>query len=489
MLLNYKIIIKNNLLYISHCIAMLESVAKESGLSDKEIFRIKFSLEEVLTNTIESCIESDEVSDIEISINQISGGIEIVITDTGLPFNPFRESKAVQYNPNSEISRLDISEHLIHKMISKATFRNLGKKGKESRLILYSENFRITNLIQNEVQNLNANIFDDRYAKVRLFESDDSFSVSTLFYKSYGYSYVNDVVYFPDRLLDKIKMGIMHSAVAVSEKDIIIGFVSLKEPEVSNRITEWGMVVIDPRYRGQGIMNYCSDFIFNIAINRGYIGIYAHSVTNHVFTQKVCEKNGFTSCALLVGYAPNLSFKKINSNLSQRESTFIDFKYFDKPTQVELFVPQKYQIIINEIYSNLGVEIDILPITSDNYETSEHQISEYLSSELNSVDIIVNKFSPSGVEYIKKITKHYCMNQIDNLYLFLNLEDEYSMSKVEDIESLGYFFVGIFPEYTFRHTLILQYINNSKYDFEKICSCSDISTKLKEMIMKSYNCD
>lgn len=471
---------------IEHISSLIESICNSIGFSNSEKFRLKFAFEETLTNTIESCIDDDNV--IEITIEQLSGGIEIIIKDDGLPFNPFKKDIKNDVITDFDASREDISELLINKLVDSYSYENLGKKGKESRIKFYSQNFRIDNLITDIKPHSIESILDDKMSIVRDFQNEDAYEVSKLFYLSYGYSYVNDLVYFPDRILENVEKGRMHSAVAVSEKGVIIGFISLFEPDRSKNITECGMAVSDPLYRGQGIMNENLDFIVKKAETLSYDGIFAHSVTNHIFTQKVFAKLGFTTCALLVGYAPDLKFKKINNDLSQRESTFIDFKYFKLPEDVKIYLPQKYSEIITKIYRSLGVDIEVLKIDEDKiFNTRIQQITEISESVLKTVYFYVDTFGSESLDYIKKMTKQHCINHIDNLYIFIDLEDDFAIANIESLESLGYFFVGIFPNYVYNHTIIFQYVNNFQYDFEKILSYSKLSEELKNIVKLNMN--
>jgi serine/threonine-protein kinase RsbW len=293
---------------------------------------------------------------------------------------------------------------------------------------------------------------------------------------------VYELVYFPERILHQIKSGKMHSVVAVSKSDRIIGHIALNEPDSSNVITEWGMAVSDPAYRGQGIMNYYSEFILNHAVELKYKGIFGHTVTTHTFSQKSSAKYNFVTCALLTGFLPCISFKKISTEQEQRESAFVDFKYIDKPENASLFLPAKYKDIITEIYGNLGVSVTIhKPGTECEYHP-EQKISEEVVSSLSCIRIYIHRMSSDTVSEIKKITRHYCNNKIDNLFLYLNMEDEVTMSRSGLFEEMGYFFAGIFPYYVFPHTMILQYINNSVYDYEKISGYSPLAKKIKEMV-------
>ncbi len=55
--------------------------------------------------------------------------------------------------------------------------------------------------------------------------------------------------------------------------------------------------------------------------------------------------------------------------------------------------------------------------------------------------------------------------------------DENTINYIEDLESLGFFFAGVFPNDK-KQYLVLQYLNNVPIDYKRIVLVSDFAQEL-----------
>jgi serine/threonine-protein kinase RsbW len=486
-----KVIIKNNFDSIEPLVAYVNSIGSLVELNEKEKQRICYALEESLQNSISFDFEADSQEDIEIEVTHISSGLRVTISDNGMPKNPFKKInqtideivkdvsfESVAKSDGDEISAL--SDFVIHKLLDKYRYINKGKAGRSIEMTIYVSQKRIQ---ESHLKTQDKVHQEDKFALIRTPFGDDITGISRLFYKSYGYSYVNDVVYYPDRLASEIKENRLISKVAISEHNKVIGHIALMQPFEDAKISEWGMAISDPLFRGQGIMNDLIDNIMHEAISSSFYGIFSHSVTNHEFTQKICKKYGFSDVALLVGYAGSeLSFKNITNNLTQRESTIISYIALKKESKVELFMPKKHEQMIKKLYNGIGIEATQKSSNKKVQDSSTTQIVDTIIPALNIAEVILQSIASDAFDTLKYITKKFSIAKIDIIYLYINLEDENSVKLIEKIEELGYFFAGIFPHYHHKHALVFQFINNIKFDYSLINSYTPLAKELKDYI-------
>jgi len=492
-----KVIIKNNFDSIEPLVGYVRSIGSLVGLGEKERQKICYAVEESLQNSISFDFGALNDEDIEVEIAHITSGLKVTISDNGMPKNPFKENaqtldaifnnvsfESVAKSNGDDISAL--SDFVIHKLLDRYKYINKGKEGRSIEMIIYASQKRI------KESHLEPEDKDDAveiFALIRAPIGDDITGISRLFYKSYGYSYVNDVVYYPDRLAIEIAEDRFISKVALSDRGTVIGHIALMQPFENAKISEWGMAISDPKVRGQGIMTKLISNIMNDAKSSSYHGIFSHSVTNHEFTQKICTKYGFSDIALLVGYADaELSFKNINSDLRQRESTIISYISLKKAAQVELYMPKKHVQMIKKLYK--GIDIDAIEKSRDNKValSDTTQIVDTIITALNIAEVILQSVASDAFETLKYITKKYAISKIDIIYLYINLEDANAINITEKLEELGYFFAGIFPYYHHEHTLVLQFVNNLKFDYSLIQSYTPLAKELKEYI-SSEDCN
>jgi len=487
-----KIIIHNNLDSIEPVVEYVRSVANQLELNAKEKHRICYALEESLQNSILNDFEPDDLEEIVIAVNRIASGLQIVISDNGIPKNPFAKTpKSIEEIASDvtfesiaqgDVDQMSvISDFVIHKMLDRYTYTNKGKSGRSVEMLIYASNGRINHEQDPSIQD--SLYKEEKFSSIREPLSSDITGISRLFYKSYGYSYVNDVVYYPERLAESLKKGNLQSVLAISEGEKTIGHIALMKPYADAKITEWGMAISDPAFRGQGIMSQLIETIMERAVDSLYRGVFSHSVTNHEFTQKICKSHGFSDVALLVGYAGSeLSFKKITNELTQRESTIISFKPLDFAKEIELFLPNKHAEMIKKLYSGIGVKIIEKSSVEKQTNASLTELSDSIVSAINIAEIILNKTGSDTLEQIQGITKKICIAKVDIIYLLINLEDCNAVELIERLEEMGYLFAGIFPHYHHENTLVLQYLNNLKFDYNQIQSHTPLAKELKNYV-------
>ena len=482
-----KILMRNTLEGIPPVIAYLQRAAELLGLNERECYRIGYALEETLQNTIRFAFEADEEAEITVTVSRVASGIEVIVEDQGMPRDPFLQSpqsieeladeasfeKLKEENGDRIVA---ISEFAIHRLLDHYRYRNLGKQGRRIEMLLYTHSARVTEEPETEAQIVPSG----RFERIRFAEHEDIVGIARLFYKSYGYSYVNDIVYYPERLEESIRSGSLISAVALSTEGRVIGHIALMQPYEGATITEWGMAISDPAYRGQGIMSRLLETIFERVESSGYEAVFAHSVTNHAFTQKICQAHDFADVALLLGYASaDLSFKKIHGTLKQRESTVISYKVLRPFKSPALYLPSRHKELITDLYAGIGVTLQNAPSSPESERPAHSQLQESVVTALNIAEIVLECAGADLPDHLGQLTRKLCIAKLDLLYLFIDLEAPEAPEAVAEAEALGYFFAGIFPRYHHRHSLVLQYLNNLAFDYETIVTLSPISEKLK----------
>lgn len=487
-----EITILNSMEAIAPTVAFLRVVAEQLGLNDRETNRICYALKESLSNAIRFDFEPGAREDIHISINAIASGIEVIIRDYGIPRDPFIQEptsieeiasatsfKALDRN-NADVINA-VSDFVLHKLLDRYHYANLGKAGRKVEMALYASNARV-NMDTGKKKDPAG---DDSLSCIRFAEHDDLTGIARLFYTSYGYSYINDAVYYPKRLAEQIAGGSLISAVAVSQKNRVIGHVALMEPFTGAKIVECGMAVSAPDFRGQGIMERLFEIILERARHLSFSGIFSHSVTNHVFTQKICRSYGFSEVALLVGYATSeLSFKKIHRQLHQRESTIISFKPLRSRKYCPLFLPGHHREHILELYAGIGGKVGPAREGRPQEQPKKSMLSHTVSPVLNIAELVIESIGRDLEEQLAYMTRKLCIDRLDILYLLIDLQSPHAPEAVKHAEAAGYFFAGIFPGYHHPHSLVLQYLNNLAFDYDAIVTLTPLATRLKSYIQR-----
>jgi anti-sigma regulatory factor (Ser/Thr protein kinase) len=491
-----KLTIPNDISYLPIILDSVNKMACMHGFSKGEISKIEIGTEEAVSNVIDHAFDATEDASFDVIIEQQKLGLKVIIKEMGIPFDP---SLIPEYDINNlQVSVKGLGTHLMKAVIDDVSFLNLGKAGKETHLFKHLNTGKIEDLMsKEELDDAEKAKTDEPLPKgsvkykVRRMYPDEAVDVCKGAYSSYGYSYVLEHIYYPDRVREMNDSDELISFVAVTEDaPTVIAHSALEIEEMDRMVPQLGVAFTMPKYRGQGCMGVLGDAVMQEAADRNYTGVYARGITTHPYSQKACLKMGLMDCALLLSSGPEREYKGFEGK-PQRESVVYHFKYMNKPESFEIFPPKKHAEIIEKIYANVGFSPkygspeSIIPVSVDGKPALlNHEATiEIMPEANNSVGKIrISEYGSNVLHEVQKSLQSLCMDRIDTIYLFLRLNDPYTAYMTEEFEKMGFFFSGVMPGSENRDALVLQYLNNHQLDYDRIQLAGDMSKKIMEYI-------
>jgi anti-sigma regulatory factor (Ser/Thr protein kinase) len=461
----------------------VRELAKKFGFDEKALREIELGLDEAVSNVIEHAFEADESNTFEIIAERVALGIRIIIKEKGIPFDP---DQLPRFDPASLLEDGPVTGlglFLMKAAMDEVSFVNLGPEGKETHLIKYLHHQNIKEQVpSSELQfeeicspkppSLQKAIDYD----VRLMEPREAIEVSRCAYKSHGYSYFDDHIYYPERIIALNKSSQMISVVAVSKDNAFMGHTAMMFDHPKDRIAELTFAFVNPEYRGFGCLNRMTEFLFNEARKRKLAGVYAYAVTNHVYSQKPLQKYGINDCGILIGTSPaTWHFRAIANENPQRISMVLSFKHVMEPDLLTLYAPLHHREMIEGLYRNINAHhIFAVPETQTPRFSEDESVIEtgVLPSEGNA-DIVISRYGANVIRQVKSILHDLCLKQMATIELVLSLEDPATCFMASEFEKMGFFFAGILPGTRVGEALILQYLNNVAIDYERISVYSE----------------
>ena len=200
-------------------------------------------------------------------------------------------------------------------------------------------------------------------------------------------------------------------------------------------------------------------------------------------------KFGIMDCGVLLATSPNSwKFKGISDDTSQRISVVLAYKYMITPEKKNLFVPEHHREIIEKLYRNIGSLHNFVSDQTPDISTAPTgAVIETSLNELEScAEISIVKYGQDTLKQLKQLTRKYCVSQVATIDLFLRIDNPLVCTLTPEIEKIGFFFAGILPESRTGDVLILQYLNNVDFDYNKVHLLSDIA---KELLAYIEKCD
>ncbi len=369
---------------------------------------------------------------------------------------------------------------LLRDLVDEFSIHNLGPDGQEIRLVKYlrdksvEDYFQACELEQFQPPSKTRNrISGPGEFHVHLMKPSEALEVARSAYKAYGYTYSNEHIYYPDRMVELNESGQLISATAVTADGELAGHCAIFRSNSGSQNAEIGQAVVKPEFRGQGCLLRLTEFLINEAKSRGLTGLYVRAVTSHTFSQRVTTRLGFTASAILLGYAPaNITFRGIKEELAQRETFVVQYKYLEKPGPLKLYAPSRHKDFIAKLYANLGVtpQFEAHEKAPATVSQSESILKTKTAASMppGYASIEVLRCGENIGSEVKNALTEFRLKRYDVISLYLDLGDPLTFHLVAEFEALGFFFGGIIPGASVGEALVLQYLNNVAIDYDSI---------------------
>jgi len=349
--------------------------------------------------------------------------------------------------------------------VDAAEWVNRGREGKELRLVRYRSHCDVTEQVgaeQLERIAEDAPLAPEQEYTIRRFRPEDAVGVSRVIYRVYGYTYLHEDCYYPERIAQQNETGQLVSIVAVAADGEIVGHYAIERPNFE-RVAERGMAVVSPAHRGRDLMGRMRTALEQEARRLGMVGVYSVAVTHHVYSQRVNETFGSRVCGMVLGGSPRtLAFKKMRTEPQpQRISWVMYLTYVIDPPVAVVHAPSEHREMIARIYANLEVPMEFRDESSAPAGDAGH-VSVTYSHSMDSGRIVVRGIGEDTDAEIRRARHDLCaVTGAEAVTLELPLADPATPALCRAAEADGFFFSGIGPGFfpDGGDALLLQYLH------------------------------
>jgi hypothetical protein len=293
---------------------------------------------------------------------------------------------------------------------------------------------------------------------IRRFRPDDAIGIAQCMYRSFGYTYGDADLYYPDRIVHLNETGQLVSLVALDEAGAVVGHLGLERPELGP-IAESSDAAVAPAHRHRHLLERLHALAEEEARGIGLQGLVGYPVTTHPFSQRMDEAVGARLCGVVLGQLPrSTSFPGITTGPSpQRVSTLLYFKYVDAPTPVIVHAPAHHRPMLERLYANLGVAAEF---RVQGAATGAGRLVVSLDRQWGFGEVYVEAIGADTVTEIRRARADLCtVAGTDVVYLYLPLAQPGTPELCAQAEAEGFFFSGIGPGFAKDgDALCLQYV-------------------------------
>ena len=466
------------------CMKMVQDVIIDTcetlPLTQNDTQALLSSMEELIHNAVTHAYK-DERGYIEIALHPFKTGLRIDVHDWGIPMSHKKhKSVPLKREASSGFSR-------IYDLVDTFEYHNLGKEGKKFVIIKYASHplhtqRDLSSLVSSSAKKEEKEIVDPNVPiTIREFAQGDEEGVATLIYKNYGHSYIKDLFYYPQKIAE-LHGKKFHSVVAESNGRIVGHFAFILIPE--STIAEIGIVVVDPLFKGRGLMNRMLKLILKKAEEIGLDAVFGEAIMYHTFSQKSNLTHDFSESALILGKTP-LDITIESNELTKarkRGSVLVGYRFFHRYSK-SLYLPKVYRDQIEQTYLNAGISFS--KKKKKIHKVPEHVFLTYqFDPPSNIATIRVNRYGKDFKHKFLLLVSQLRAKHCDMIYVDISLENIPQINKVvKIINKRGFFYSGImFLYHEEKDYLRLQLKHSDRVGSKNYVCYSDFCKKLSEFI-------
>src|SRR5918994_478335 len=451
-------------------------VARQLWLRDRAAERLDHAVETVCRNVIEHAFEANEEGRYDVEVLRRPARIVIAVEDRGLPFD---------YAPLRDTENTALPEMLHHSFADEVRFINLGRGGNRVELIKHLPHGDVREELPEEVHHRVVADPEDTPLEIRMMRPEESVELARCVYRSYGYSYDWDYVYYPDRIRELQESGLMRSCVAVTAEGEFVGHLAVRVEHPDSPVGEAGQPVVDPRFRGHHLFPRMKTFLAEQSRNAGMYGLYSEATAVHPYSQRGNLGLGARETGFLPGYIPaSVSYKEIGEDREGRRGSVALFYMRTNPEPGRaIYPPAVYRQAVRRVVERNGLrrtEED----GSDTQMLPSSRMSVDVHRDHNLAFLRVEEPGADLQELVRVRLRELCLHRVDCIYVDLPLSHPAVQSAGARLDELGFFFGGIIPELRDGDVLRLQYLNEVDIRPEDVRTGSDFGQELVNLIFQ-----
>jgi anti-sigma regulatory factor (Ser/Thr protein kinase)/GNAT superfamily N-acetyltransferase len=454
-------------------------VAHRFGLRNKAAEHLDRAVETVCRNAIEHGFDPDEEGQYDVEILRRPGQIVVAVEDRGLPFD---------YDRLRDGGDTVLPEMLQHSFVDEVHFINLGRGGNRVELVkhLPYADVREHLSVDEHRRTVQAPAApEDTQLEIRMMQPEESPKLSRCVYRSYGYSYDWDYVYYPERIRELQENGLMRSCVAVTLEGEFVGHLAVRLERPDSPIGEAGQAVVDPRFRGHRLFERMKTFLVERARDWDMYGLYSEATAVHSYSQKGNLHLGAKETGFLLGYIPaSVSYKEIGEDREGRRGSVALFYMRTNPEpERTIFPPAVYREVVQRVVEHNG----LLRTAEDGSDTEmlpSSRMSVDVRRDHNQTFLRVEEPGADLQDVVRTRLRELCLHRVDCIYVDLPLSHPAVQSAAARLDELGFFFGGVIPEFGDGDVLRLQYLNEIDIRPDDVRTVSDFGQELLEFIFR-----
>jgi hypothetical protein len=278
--------------FLEPTVGFVLAFAARFARGESEQAELKTAVTAVLEMFIENNARGGEP--VAVEVGESAGKLRVSIINHGAPI-------LLKGGRGGIHARHYAKFHEASKHADSLTFENSGRRGQVVTLeIRLGAVAAAMSLLAKPAPQIPA-IPEDEVITVRALAPGEEDALSRLFYLVYGYDYINEFVYYPEKIKAMIEAGDLLSIVAARPNGRLVGHVGLVRRHREPAVFEAAMGAVDPIVKSRGLFGQLFAKAMETVQKTSMQYCLCDCVTNHAFSQRHVAKFGGYELALYAG--------------------------------------------------------------------------------------------------------------------------------------------------------------------------------------------
>lgn len=413
---------------ISPTLDLVEELAAASGVSERDSLRLRLNLEEILLSVFSYGYRSDRRRSVDVSVTALPDSLRVSVHDKGIPY----DYETLRSGGGA------ISADILTRMPDGPVLRSLGSGGREQVL----EFPRVPPCGSGSGAGGSESAPCLEGIEIHPMRPEEGIQVAQCLYDEFGYSYINDIVYYPERFAAAVESGRFACYTAVSRDGEVAAVLSLTTDPHLPGTGEVSMGVVRKKYRKASLMTRLTEAVMGRARELGMTSVFCRPVGYHPYTQKIALAQGMMPCCVELNH---LAADLANSyeDGEHRHHTFCGTLML-RDTHRMIHCPPGEEDIAEAVIRNCGLDRGFAPSEAP-APGSETIVDTDINPILRAACIYVDRVGEDHVQALGREHRRMKSSMCELCNLYINLQDPAAAAMYDAAKALGYFVTGMLP--------------------------------------------
>lgn len=291
---------------------------------------------------------------------------------------------------------------------------------------------------------------------IEAMRAEDCMGVARLFYEVYAENYPVDDYYVPERLWAKNASGDALTLVARTADGNVAGVGALFRSSPPNPgVYELGQLIITHGYRnGRMALKFIDALVALSEATPRIEAVFGESVTNHLVTQKFCQRKNYVECGIELGLMPDGAYELEGAAMA-RVSCVQSIKILRDRHQA-LYLPEVYRDILTPVLEAFALSRELRFVSQDTPAKGPSRVDSRVFEHARVLRANIETLGEDIGEVAARLDDESRAQGLALTQVFLNAGGPGIAAATRSFREKGFYFGGFLPLWFGQDALLLQ---------------------------------